>query len=408
MVGSLRASKEGLDIVEQARKKKGWTKTALTWCEKALTTEATLKRFWRLVPIQQESFTKICEVVGVDWENVVDENFSLPTGTPRIDWEQPIDVSIFYGRKKELATLEKSVFKDRLAIVSGLGGIGKTTLVGKLWENIKGKGEFEYVIQRSLCNKPPLSELLNDLIEFLSDDEEKTGGIFQLMGYLRKQRCLLILDNVEAIMSSDKLAGFFCPEYQDYSDLIKRVKAEQHKSCLLLISWERPKDSVGLLGEKVGFLRLSGLEQEAQELLKAQGLLGTDKELETLNKLYAGNPGSLKLISALIQELFDGRVQNYLRSGTIVVVLNEILAQHFSRLSDLETKIMINLAMNSEPSSLSQLIEEISSQPASKVMEAVNSLINRSLIEKISSEVGEVLFSLLPEVRKYVKSKFVK
>jgi len=407
-VGSLRASKEGLDIVEQARKKKGWTKTALTWCEKAITTESTLKRFWRLVPIQQESFAKICEVVGVKWEEVVDENFSLPNGTPRIDWEQPIDVSIFYGRKKELTTLEKSVFKDRLAVVSGLGGIGKTTLVAKLWENIKGKGEFEYVIQRSLCHKPPLSELLNDLIEFLSDDKEKVGGIFQLMGYLRKQRCLLILDNVETIMNIGQPPGIFYPEYQDYADLIKRVKAEQHKSCLLLSSWERPQDSVGFSGEKVGFLPLSGLEQEAQALLKAQGLLGTDKELEALNDLYRGNPGSLKLISALIQQLFNGRVLSYLKSGTIVVVLNEILARHFERLSDLETKVMVKLAMNSEPSSLSQLIEEISTESASKVMEAVNSLINRALIEKSSNEVGEVLFSLLPEVRKYVKSKFVK
>jgi len=228
------------------------------------------------------------------------------------------------------------------------------------------------------------------------------------MGYLRKQRCLLILDNVETIMNIGQPPGIFYPEYQDYADLIKRVKAEQHKSCLLLSSWERPQDSVGFSGEKVGFLPLSGLEQEAQALLKAQGLLGTDKELEALNDLYRGNPGSLKLISALIQQLFNGRVLSYLKSGTIVVVLNEILARHFERLSDLETKVMVKLAMNSEPSSLSQLIEEISTESASKVMEAVNSLINRALIEKSSNEVGEVLFSLLPEVRKYVKSKFVK
>jgi hypothetical protein len=404
-VSSLRASKQGLDMVEQARKKNGWTKTAAMWYEKALTTESTLKRFWRLVPIQEESFAKICEAVGVQWEEVVDKNFSLRPGTTRIDWEHPIDVSIFYGRKKELATLEKSVLKDRLAVVSGLGGIGKTALVAKLWEHIKGKNEFQYVIERSLCNAPPLSEMLNDLIEFLSNGEQKTGEVSQLIKYLRNQRCLLILDHVETIMSIGQLAGSFHPDYQDYADLIKRVKAEQHKSCLLLISREKPQDLVGLLGEKVGFLPLSGLEQESQELLKAQGLLGNDKDLKTLNNLYGGNPGSLKLISALIQQLFNGRVYEYLKSGTIVVVINEILKWHFDRLSDLEKKIMLKLAINSEPSSLSQLVEEISPVSASKLMEAVNSLINRSLIEKISSEIGEVLFLLQPEVRKYLKNK---
>ena len=85
-------------------------------------------------------------------------------GTPRTDWEQRIDVSVFYGRNKELATLEGGSLKDRcrLAVVSGMGGIGKTALVAKLWEQIKG--EFEYAVQRSLRAAPPFPELLKDLI----------------------------------------------------------------------------------------------------------------------------------------------------------------------------------------------------------------------------------------------------
>lgn len=406
MVSSLRVSKEGLEIVEQARKKKGWTKTAAAWCQAAFTTEATLKRFWRQVPIQQDSFIKICEAVGVNWEDVLDK--TLSPGTLRLDWEEPIDVSVFYGRTKELTDLENSILKNRLAVLTGMGGIGKTALVGKVWEQIRGKGEFDYVIQRSLRTSPLLSELLKDIVEFLSEGEQQEGGISQLMEYLRKQRCLLILDNVETIMSIGTNAGNFCPEFQDYSELIKRVKSEQHKSCLLLISRERPQDAIWLRGEKVGFLALCGLKKEAQELLKEQGLSGSEKDLETLNTLYGGNPGSLKLISSLIQELFNGIVLNYLKSGTIVVVLKEILEQHFSRLSDLETQIMVKLAVNSEPSSLSLLVEEISPPSTAELMQAVKSLIDRALIEKSCTEVDDVTFTLQPEVRKYVKRKFVK
>ena len=407
MVSSLRVSKEGLEIVEQARKKKGWTKTAAAWCQAAFTTEATLKRFWRQVPIQQDSFIKICEAVGVNWEDVLDK--TLSPGTLRVDWEEPIDVSVFYGRTKELTDLENLILKNRLAVLTGMGGIGKTALVSKVWEKqIKGKGEFDYVIQRSLRTSPLLSELLKDIVEFLSDGEQQEGGISQLMEYLRKQRCLLILDSVETIMSKAKSGGTFGPEYQDYSELIKRVKAEQHKSCLLLISRERPPETIWFRGEKVGFLALCGFEKEAQELLKAQGLSGTDKDLDTLNKLYGGNPGSLKLISALIQELFNGRVTEYLKSGTIVVVLSEILDQHFSYLSELEKQIMVKLAVNSEPSSLSQLVEEIAPPSKSELMQSVKSLIDSSLIEKICTEGDDVTFTLQPEVRKYVKRKFIK
>jgi hypothetical protein len=60
MVGSLRASPPGLEIVAQARKKKGWTKTmTVAWWQAALSMQATLKRFWRKQPIQQETFNPL-------------------------------------------------------------------------------------------------------------------------------------------------------------------------------------------------------------------------------------------------------------------------------------------------------------------------------------------------------------
>ena len=79
MATSLRASKQGLEIIDQGRKRKGWTKTAAAWCQRAFTTEATLKRFWRQIPIEYYSFIKICEVVGVNWEEVVDTSLNLPS-----------------------------------------------------------------------------------------------------------------------------------------------------------------------------------------------------------------------------------------------------------------------------------------------------------------------------------------
>lgn len=73
MAVSLRASKKGLEIVDLARKKKGWTKTAPAWCDEALVGKAALRRFWRQTPILQENFVAICQAVGLDnWEELVD------------------------------------------------------------------------------------------------------------------------------------------------------------------------------------------------------------------------------------------------------------------------------------------------------------------------------------------------
>ncbi|MGK7901305.1 MAG: DUF1822 family protein [Hormoscilla sp.] len=72
MAVSLRASKQGLEIVDLARRKKGWTKTADVWCHDARVGKAGLRRFWRRMPILQENFVSICQTVGVKWEEIFD------------------------------------------------------------------------------------------------------------------------------------------------------------------------------------------------------------------------------------------------------------------------------------------------------------------------------------------------
>lgn len=79
-----------------------------------------------------------------------------PTLPPvlRCDWGEAIDVTTFYGRVEELATLTHWIVSDRcrLILLLGMGGIGKTSLSVKLAEQLQGS--FEYLIWRSLRNAP--------------------------------------------------------------------------------------------------------------------------------------------------------------------------------------------------------------------------------------------------------------
>jgi DNA-binding Xre family transcriptional regulator len=75
-VASIRASKEGLQKVNQARNKKRWTKYSCLWAEEAGgISPTTLKRFWRRDAIRPENFINICQAVGVNWEEIVDDSF---------------------------------------------------------------------------------------------------------------------------------------------------------------------------------------------------------------------------------------------------------------------------------------------------------------------------------------------
>ena len=74
MAISLKASERGLELVDKARKKKGWNKDDQAWHEAAKTSKATLKRFWAGYPVRKENFEKICETVGEDWQKIADSS----------------------------------------------------------------------------------------------------------------------------------------------------------------------------------------------------------------------------------------------------------------------------------------------------------------------------------------------
>jgi WD40 repeat protein len=71
MALTLTASEAGLEIVDNARKRKGYNKTnAVNWLEAAGVSRSSLDKFWARQPIKHENFVAICAAVGADWQSV--------------------------------------------------------------------------------------------------------------------------------------------------------------------------------------------------------------------------------------------------------------------------------------------------------------------------------------------------
>jgi len=163
------------------------------------------------------------------------------------DWNEAIDVDLFYNRTPELATLEQWVVADRcrLVVLLGMGGIGKTALSVKLAQQIQH--QFEYLIWRSLRNAPPVNDLLAELLQFLCQQEEIVipetidGKVSQLIKYLRSSRCLLLLDNAESILREGDRTGSYREGYEGYGQLLRCVGETPHQSTVLLTSREKPE-----------------------------------------------------------------------------------------------------------------------------------------------------------------------
>lgn len=338
---------------------------------------------------------------------------------PRRDWGEATDVSFFYGRESELAQLDQWIVADgcRMVSVLGLGGMGKTSLAVRLAQRLQE--QFDWLIWRSLRNAPPLTELLDDILQTLLEspinNSQISDRLTQLINYLRPTshsstgRGLLVLDNVETILQPQVVGrSSYRPGYENYGELFQRWGEIRHQNCLVLTSREKPSEIVWLEGERlpVRSLTLGGLaSSEAQQVMQLKGCFhASDTEWQQLTRSYSGNPLALKIIATTIQTLFDGNIADFLQQNAFVVGgIRTLIDQQFARLSDIEATILYWLAIYREPATLQDLQADIYPAFAPfQLLEGLAALEQRSLIERQASSFG-----LQPVVMEYVSQHFI-
>ncbi len=319
---------------------------------------------------------------------------------PKIDWGEAIDVSVFHGRSQELNQLQQYIITDscRLIALLGMGGIGKTALAAKVAQQLQNK--FDYIIWRSLRHSPPLETLLKELTLFFSDQECTQGELNKLVEYLRQSRCLIILDSVETILKPG-CTGHYRSGYENYSQLFQLISQTSHSSCLILTSREKPPEVAAFesIDTAVRSLQIFGSKEIAKALLQTKKISGTEAQKQQLSEHYSNNPLALKIVITSIKDLFDGDLTEFLQHNTATFNgIRRLLNQHFERLSEIEKKIMVWLAVNQDWTNVQKLETDI--LPAvSKVnlLESLEALIWRSLVKKKLS-----MYTVEPLIMEYV------
>ncbi len=340
----------------------------------------------------------------------------------KIDWGSVPNTGIFHGRTEELKALETALLVDRcqVLVILGLGGLGKTALAIRLAEQMQP--HFDYIIWRSLREKPTLSTLLDDLMRFLSDgkapdfngsEAAKTSHLIEK--YLQKSRCLVVLDNAESILLENAelqdSAGFAyrqgCEGYGTFFDLIGKLP---HQSCVVLTSRTEPgKIAIEESSQSPiqSFLLEPMKPEEALDILRHKDLSGSDEELLQVVAKYSGNPLALKIVSTFIQGLFNGNVSAFLEQLEDVapfIRIEDLLQEQFQALPELEKQIMYWLAINREPVTVQNLSEDMVEKPMfSKLLSSLENLKRRSLIEPTDGR-----FTLQNVVMEYVIGQLIK
>jgi len=295
----------------------------------------------------------------------------------------PADVrETFKDRVEILAELRKLLGDQtvKLIVIVGRGGIGKTALLSKVFQEIE-RGELNltdessamgadgivYVSCRGTTDKPGIERLYTDVARMLGSPhaEEllefwKNGNISLdnkmqfLLSRLRDGCYLLVLDNLEDILTPDNTL-----EDSDLKTFVDLCLTTSHGLRLVATSRERlVAGSTGVHGARLLPLESGLPEDHAIDLLRdldPTGELGLKEAPEELLRVVAqqtfGFPRALETIAGLLQDDPTLDLNELLMDTSLfnAQVVENLVAEHYRRLSNEGQLVLQALSVFNKP-----------------------------------------------------------
>jgi hypothetical protein len=269
-----------------------------------------------------------------------------------------------------------------------MGGMGKSTLAARFAEDVAPS--FERIYWRNLVSAPSFLDWVSGAIDVIAGGQQPTpqsesDALLRLARLLREHRCLLVLDNFDAVLEPNRSEITCRAAHAGFGRLTRVLAEAAHQSCVIITSREIPDDLALLAGPAARSLELGGFSvAQGQELLLDWQLTGDAQAWTSLVSRLAGNGLALKIVGEAIRQLFGGDIASFLDAvgdAETIGGLARLLNSHLQRLSGLERKVITQLALDQEPLSLAQLATHMDSHVRrAEILESVQTLRQRSLV----------------------------
>jgi WD40 repeat protein/ABC-type dipeptide/oligopeptide/nickel transport system ATPase component len=376
MKDTLRASQEGLKLVDKARREKSWTKKEEAWCQKANTSESTLRRFWsRKTGIAKQTFIAICEAVGVvNWIEVAElreaEKIALKReADPNPDCPyrglsafREKDAKFFFGRDIFIDRLLTAVREKPFVAVLGRSGSGKSSIVfAGLIPKLRQEGGW--LILDSRPGNSPFYRLSRQLAQFLTPNWQNISESTQRRTTARlaatlQQETNALRDKVAQILQNNPTTPHLLLVIDQFEELYTTRLEDERKpflNSLLSATKAAPAyidftvvitirdDFYGLTMDdrslvdalhnadvKLGPMKRKELQEAIEKPAKLQGVEIEDCLTERLLDAVGEEPGLLPCLEFALTQLWDkqkNRVLNHSAYKTIGGV-EKALANH--------------------------------------------------------------------------------
>ena len=325
------------------------------------------------------------------------------TPAARDDWGDAPSAGSFRGREADVTALAEVMRRPdcRLMAVTGLSGTGSTALATHAARKVRA--EFLHVVWRSLRHAPAAADFLESLIRAVGDRHvdpapDVHGRIAQLHRILRQHRCLIVLAHGRSLFQPGGRAGRLRQGYEPYEELFQTIVEADHRSCVVFASSEVPSLIAQLAGTGAGVYRypVGGVTAaDAQALLAPWKIFGPDLAWSELVSRYSGNISALRIAASTIRDVMDGDIASFLQNGSMPRGAREFIERQLADLPRLDRDVIETLAVETEPLRLDALAARLPGYRAADLQGSVETLCNRSLLDR--TERGFVLPRLILE-----------
>jgi len=423
---TLKASKEGLGKIKQAREDRGWTVDSGKWFEEATKilepnrkngqpfaegiSEGTWRRFLSgKNPINANAFRAYCQVLGLNWEEVVDPVNAEDPNIPGIWIPHPRCLRV-WGRETlthEVLNYLDSPQEPLILSLNGTAGYGKTETACQIAQTAIQNNLFADVlwvtarqtefVDNKISQINPSEALswdqfFNQIAHQLSCTQEK------VQERLRQKKILVVLDNAET---------------SQINEILPRLAKMLNPSRALLTS--RVETKLPYLGLK----NVPGLEKRwSYELLQDEAkfdnisalLNASDQNLERIYELSCGAPLALHFIVGRV--LYDRDLEPVLSalekaSGEVENFYKFSLETAWQRLSDPAKNILRYIGLQADAGVTSDELLGTKKIEKSDWHIARRELKQWHLIEYVTDVQGNDRYDLHPWLRRSLRSGLV-
>lgn len=223
----------------------------------------------------------------------------------------PPSAEEFIGRTNEIRQLKQFSKTNQCVCISGISGIGKSSLAAKVISHLAKKSSlFDYFVWLPVHYQPDLRNLLKNLLLYLGKGGSGNSLSSQdlsdlLLQFLQQNRCLIVLDEVDSMIGLESPPDI----REEYQIFFRRMVEEQHQSCLWLTAQNFVEElsMYQRMRLSIKIIHLESLSlKDAQQFIESQGIV-FDADWGQMIHSCMGNPLLMQAVIKKVIKAQDGK-----------------------------------------------------------------------------------------------------